>query len=102
MTGSTTSTPAEAGLRERNLIFLTTPGLWPDRPFLPLVRYKPTGMELGLLFDCSAVEGREGCSTTVFLCNLFYLPPTVAEFFELPSEVFASPEEIFAAGWRVD
>jgi hypothetical protein len=102
MTCSPTSTPTEVGLRERNLLFLATPGLWPDRPFLPLVRRKPEGLELGVLFDCSVAEGREGFSTTVFLCNLFYLPPTAAEFFELPKEEFASPEEIFAAGWRVD
>jgi hypothetical protein len=48
------------------------------------------------------VCGLTGFSPTVWLTNLFTLPPTVAEFLELPREVFDTADELVAAGWRVD
>ena len=62
---------------ERNLLFLTTPALWPVWPFLPLVRRHPGGAEdYGLRYDCWTKAQRPGYQATVFLTNLFELPPT--------------------------
>jgi len=93
---------ADEALRERNLLFLATPRLWPDWPFLPLIRRTPQGEVLGLLYDCLGLDGRAGFSTTVFACNLFLLPPTEAEFLSLPKEVFDTAEAVYSAGWRID
>ena len=88
---------------ERNLLFLTTPALWPVWPFLPLVRRHPGGAEdYGLRYDCWTKAQRPGYQATVFLTNLFELPPTEDDLLALPKEVFDSAEEIYAAGWRVD
>jgi hypothetical protein len=43
-----------------------------------------------------------GYGSTVFLVNLFDLPPTLAGFLALPRRAFDSAEEVFDAGWRVD
>ena len=91
-----------ASLR-RNLLFLATPALWPVWPFLPLIRRRPDGGEdYGVLYDCWTKAGRPGFRATVFLTNLFELPPSEDELLVLPREVFDSPEEIVAAGWRID
>jgi hypothetical protein len=40
--------------RERTLLFLTTPALWPQWPFLPVVRRTRGVEELGVAFDSRA------------------------------------------------
>ena len=90
-------------IRERAVLFLTTPALWPSWPFLPVVRRHPGREEdLGVVFDARGAAGLTGYSATVFRTNLFALPHTLAEFLALPKEVFDSAEEVFEAGWRVD
>jgi len=95
--------PAEEQTRQRNLLFFTTPRLWPHWPFLPLVR-RNLGQEeeCGLLFDAKTIHGLQGYSATVFVCILFLIPPTLDEFLNLPKETFDTPEEVFDARWRVD
>lgn len=98
-----TLSPAEDKTRQRNLLFFTTPRLWPHWPFLPLVRRQTSQEEeCGLLFDAQQVHNLPGYSATVFLCILFLLPSTLTEFLNLPRESFDLPEEIYEAGWRVD
>jgi len=86
----------------RQLQIITTPAVWLAWPFLPLNRDSPNGRELGVLFDAMNAVGRTGYSATVFIANLFMLPPTVGELLALPREVFDTAEELIAAGWRVD
>jgi hypothetical protein len=93
---------ADRDLLARNLLFVTTPALWPTWPFLPLVRRTSGQEELGLLFDAMGTSSRTGYSATVFRCCLFMLPPTFEEFLDLPKEVFDSADELLNAGWRVD
>jgi hypothetical protein len=97
--------PSEAERRERrrNLLFLTTPRLWPEWPFLPLVR-RSLGREVeyGLLYDVYRHRGRTGYGATVFLCNYFLRPDRDEDLLALPREVHDTAEEVFAAGWRVD
>jgi hypothetical protein len=89
--------------RLRNLLFLGRPALWPAWPFLPLMRRRPgRAEECGLLYDALHASGLAGLSATVFLGNLFALPPELEQFLALPRESFDTPEEVFAAGWRVD
>jgi hypothetical protein len=89
--------------RTRNLLFLSTPTLWPAHPFLPLIRRYPDGAEdCGLLYDLFGLKGVPGFRATVFLANIFLLPATEPAFLALPREVYDSAEEIYAAGWRVD
>jgi len=98
-----TLSPAEEQTRQRNLLFFTTPRLWPHWPFLPLVRRNHGhGEECGLLFDAKTLHDLPGYSATVFLCVLFLIPPTLDEFLNLQKETFDLPEEVFDAGWRVD
>jgi hypothetical protein len=98
-----TLSPAEETTRQRNLQFFTTPRLWLAWPFLPLVRRKPGEKEeYGLLFDAKGFTGQLGLSASVFLSNLFMMPATLDDFLNLPKETFDLPEEVFAAGWRVD
>ena len=96
---------AEAGSQERarNLLFLGRPDLWPVWPFLPLVR-RSDGQEeeCGVLCDVLGLTGRPGHSATVHFANVFLLPPTLEGLLALPREVFDTPEEVFAAGWRID
>src|ERR1700722_4358269 len=81
--------------RQRDLYFFTHPQDWPLWPYLPLVRRRPGAEEeLGLLFDALGACGVAGRSATVFLSNLFLLPPTLDEFLALPGKVFDAPEEI--------
>ena len=88
--------------RERNLLFLSSPRLWPAYPFLPLVRRTSTEEECGLLMDLVGLYDLYGYSSTVFLVNLYDLPPTLAGFLALPRRAFDSAEEVFESGWRVD
>ena|ERR1700732_2248024 len=88
---------------QRNLLFFTTPILWPHWPYLPLVRRNPDAEpELGILYDAVGVSGRTGFAATVFVTNLYQIPANEAELLALPKEVFDMPEEIAAAGWNVD
>ena len=43
-----------------------------------------------------------GYSATVFITNLFMLPPDLSAFLALPHETFDTAEELARAGWRVD
>jgi hypothetical protein len=89
--------------RWRNLLFLASPSLWPAWPFLPLVRRRPgVADECGLLCDALRLCGLPGYSATVILANLFLLPRRLEELLRLPKETFDTPEEVYAAGWRVD
>jgi len=95
-------TPAPRPAEARDLLYFTTPALWPTWPFLPVIRPREGGYDCGLLFDARQAMDLTGYSATVFLGNLFCLPPTLDDFLELPREVFDTPEELAAAGWRVD
>ena len=90
-----------ARARERTLLFLTNPALWPAWPFLPVVRRTRGREELGVVFDARAA-GLTGYSATVFLTNLFMLPPDLAAFLALPHETFDTAEELIGGGWLVD
>jgi hypothetical protein len=89
--------------RLRHLLFLAKPALWPAWPFLPLMRRRPgRDEECGLPFDALHFRGQPGPSATVFLGNLFALPPELEQFLALPRESFDTPEEVYDAGWRID
>lgn len=90
-----------ARARDRTVLFLTAPALWPCWPFLPVVRRTVDGEELGVVFDARTAR-LTGYSATVFRCNLFALPPSLAAFLALPREVFDSAEELADGGWCVD
>lgn len=88
---------------KRNLLFLSNTSLWSHWPFLPVVRHRPGREEdYGILFDAMTVLNLPGFSATVFLCNMFQVPRQLRDLFDLPREVYDRPEEIEAAGWRVD
>jgi hypothetical protein len=87
--------------RDRTLLFLTTPALWPMWPFLPVVRRTSGIEELGVMFDARAA-GLLGFSSTVWKTNLFLLPSEFEQFLALPREVFDGVEEVADAGWRID
>jgi hypothetical protein len=95
------SAPRPPG-RPRDLFFFTHPERWPAWPLLPVVRRRGGGIDLGVLYDFRGTRGECGYSATVFRCNLFALPATLAEFVALPRECFDTPEEMAAAGWAVD
>jgi len=86
----------------RDLLFVTTPALWPAWPFLPVVRRTRGAETLGVLFDALGACGRTGFSAAVILTNLFALPPTVDDLLAVPREAFDTGEELIRAGWRVD
>ena len=88
----------------RDMLYFRTPSLWPQYPYLPVVRrpYGQTDEELGLLYDARGVSGKFGYSSTVFLVNMFEIPSTEAEFLDLPKHVHDTFEELAAAGWTVD
>ena len=87
--------------RDRTVLFLSTPALWPLWPFLPVVRRTRGHEELGVVFDARAAR-LTGFSATVFLTNLFALSPNFEAFLALPKEVFDGAEELADGGWRVD
>ena len=95
-------TTGVARARDRTVMFLATPALWPCWPFLPVVRRSRGGEELGLVLDARGLWGLTGYSATVFVTNLFALPPTLGALLAGPREVFDSAEELLAARWRVD
>lgn len=88
--------------RERTVLMLASPALWPTWPFLPVVRRRAGREELGVVFDARGASGLTGYSSTVFVVNLFDLPPTLNEFLTLPREAFDSAEELADALWHVD
>jgi len=83
-------------------VLLSTPGLWPAYPFLPVVRRTTAADECGLLADLAGLFGLYGYGPTVFLANLFALPTTLAGLLALPRRAFDSSDEVYDAGWRVD
>jgi hypothetical protein len=87
--------------RDRTVLFLSAPALWPAWPFLPVVRRTSGTEELGVVFDARAA-GLTGYGSTVFLTNVFTLPDDLTAFLNLPREAFDSSDELAAAGWRVD
>jgi hypothetical protein len=87
--------------RERTVLYLSAPALWPHWPFLPVVRRAGGAEELGVVFDARAA-GLTGFSSTVFLTNIFLLPNSFEQFLALPHETFDSSEELASAGWSVD
>lgn len=87
--------------RDRTVLFLSNPALWPAWPFLPVVRRTRGHEELGVVFDARSAR-LTGYSATVFVTNLFALPPDFESFLALPKEVFDDAEELAAAGWCVD
>ena len=98
---ATSKPPTQSPLRD--LHFMGNPALWTTWPFLPLVRRpKPGEIECGLLFDAQAVCDLTGFRCTVWLTNLFTLPPKLDDFLALPKEVFDTFDELIANGWRVD
>ena len=98
-----TTTPASESDRQRNLLFMTRPALWPQWPFLPLVRRRPGREdECGVLCDVLGLNGPAGHSATVHIANLFTLPGCLAEILALPGEAHDAPEEVYEAGWRID
>ena len=94
--------PSGASARDRTVLFLTTPALWPTWPFLPMIRQTSDGLDLGVVFDAWHACGLPGYSATVFRTNLLTLPSTFEQFLALPKEVFDSAEEVADAGWLVD
>jgi hypothetical protein len=87
----------------RDLFFFRNPERWPAWPHLPVVRRKPGGEEdLGVLYDFAHTSGRTGFGSTVFLCNLVFVPDTEEQLLALPKEVYDTSEEVAAAGWSVD
>ena len=86
----------------RQLAWLTSPARWPLWPFLPVVRRRGDGLDLGVLFDAGRALGRTGYSATVFRVNLFLVPRHLDALLALPKETFDTAEEVLAAGWRVD
>ena len=89
--------------RARTVLILTTPPLWPCWPFLPVTRRAAGGGEqLGVVADLRGLYGLTGYSATVFLANLFLLPPTPGAFLALPRETYDCAEEVADSGWSVD
>ena len=87
--------------RLRTVMFLSSPALWPAWPFLPVVRRTRGREELGVVFDARTAQ-LTGYAATVFLTNLFLLPPDLSAFLALPHEAFDRAEEVADSGWRVD
>jgi hypothetical protein len=97
------NTPTAGSLRQRNLLFFREPKLWPQWPFLPVMRRRPgVEEEEGVLYDARGSSNKLGYACTVFLVNYFLLPPSEEEFLQLPHETYDTPEELFDAGWTVD
>jgi len=88
----------------RDLHYFAHPELWPHRPFLPVIRQAlgDSARQCGLLYDARGVSGLYGFGCTVFLCNLFALPATEAEFLAQPRCVYDTFEQLADDGWSVD
>jgi hypothetical protein len=88
---------------ERDLLFMSTPALWPQWPILPVIRRHPDGPDdCGLMYDTRGATRLAGLAATVFIGNVFLLPKSLDEFLALPKETYDNFEEVVAAGWRVD
>ena len=88
---------------QRNLLFLSSASLWPNWPFLPVIRRRPgKEEEYGVMFDALTACNLPGYSATVFITNVFQIPRQLDALLDLPKEVYDRPEEVEAAGWRVD
>ena len=104
-----TATERDTG-RDRHLLILDTPPLWPAWPFLPLIRRTAGRDEYGLLYDpaITAWDAQSDSAhtthrrTSVVFANLFLLPATEAEFLALPQQQYESPATMYADGWQVD
>jgi hypothetical protein len=99
-----TPMPFQRQATARDLRFFGDPSLWQYYPFLPVVR-RPLGRdkpECGVLYDARGASGLYGYSATVFLINIFQLPPTEAELLALPKRVYDTLEEMASDGWTVD
>jgi hypothetical protein len=95
--------PEAHAFRLRTLQFFRHPKLWPQWPFLPVMRRRPgVEEEEGVVYDARGSSDKLGYACTVFLANYFLLPPTEEEFLALPHETYDTPEELFDAGWTVD
>ncbi len=55
-----------------------------------------------VLYDAYGVSGTCGFRCTVFLRNVFTLPPTEAQLLTSAREVFDTFDELADAGWAVD
>jgi len=87
----------------RDHFYFWHPEYWASWPYLPVVRHRPDGeADLGVLYDFAHTSGRTGFCCTVFVGNLFLLPPTEEGLLGLPREVFDTWEEVSAAGWAID
>jgi hypothetical protein len=88
----------------RDLLFFQKPHLWPHHPFLPLTRRATdkSPPQLGVLYDARGVSGTYGHACTVFVTNIFSLPPTEAQFLALPRCVYDSFDELADDGWVID
>ncbi len=87
--------------RDRTVLFVSMPVLWPTWPFLPMIRRNRDQEELGVMFDSRAAR-LTGYSSTVFFANLLMLPRRLDQFLALPHETFDSADELADAGWCVD
>jgi hypothetical protein len=95
--------PTDHALRLRNLLFFRHPKLWPQWPFLPVMRRRPGGEEEeGVVYDARGRCNKLGFACTVFRVNYFLRPPIEEAILQLPHETYDTPEELFAAGWTVD
>jgi hypothetical protein len=90
--------------RLRDLLLFRTPRLWSLWPVLPVIRLGAGGADgqCGFLYDARGVWGTYGFSATVFLGNVFLLPPDEAGVLALPRCVYDTAEEICDAGWTAD
>jgi hypothetical protein len=90
-------------IRTYNLLFLANPRLWPQWPFLPVMRRRPgCEEEEGVIYDARGRCNKLGFACTVFLVNFFLRPPIEEAILQLPHETYDTPEELFAAGWTVE
>ena len=90
-------------LHQRNLRFLAAPDLWPNWPYLPLMRRCPgQEEEFGVLFDVMKVFEVAGYTSTVFISEHLLHARRTRSDARTAQRSFRHPRKIFAAGWRVD
>ena len=99
-----TTCPFQRRATARDLHFFRHPELWPQRPFLPVVRrlVGDEDPELGVMIDAVGHAKVFGFSSTVFLLNLFNMPVETAELLQQPRHVYDTIDELAADGWTVD